>query len=342
MDASFSSSYTELQTSWTGFQDYESGISHYIITIFHQSDSSNRHMEIYSERVGGMESEFVRSNFRFQNGDSVIVEVAGVNGAGARVSVNSSGVIVDVTPPEVTALADGQNPSDDLEYQSDNSTLQVAWEAVDPESGLERILVNAYELREGQRRRVWPPPPGPSSNMGVAGEPVPADRTWWNITGLELNSGSRYFFSVTFVNFAGLEVVHETDGVVVDLTPPVVMSVSVSSDAYIDTGDTGDSVAVIADPSQVEARWRAFDVESGIGSYLVGIVDENRTLVSPDYTRFEGEVRGGMIRTAGLLTIGRVYSIAVSAENNAGGVSEPALAGFRYMHNTYMWRSCPL
>lgn len=258
-------------------------------------------MMIYSETLPGDVFQFSTNQLQLRNGDVIFVEVVGVNGAGGHVGVNSSTVTIDLTPPELTTIVDGGDLMEDIQYQPSNASLMVSWEVSDTESGIYRILGNIFEVREGRRIRIYPD--------GGEGEVVPVDPTLWNVDGLELNSGSRYIPSLTFTNGAGLVITHESNGVIVDSTPPTVLFVSVSR----------------ATPNQTEARWHAIDAESGINYYQVGVVDENGTLVTQGYTTFEGTASGGTVETPNLPT-GMLFWISLFAVNRAGIRSEEVMS----------------
>ena len=326
MDVAFSNSITTFQANWNGFQDYESGIAQYNIEVRRQATRSPLQVTVHSESVSGTEREFSHNQFQFEDGDNVSVRVEAVNGAGATAMVVSNGVIIDRSPPQVSGIVDGNSLLDDLEFQSSNETLSATWNVTDTESGIHRILGSIFELREGRRTRIYP------AASQEEGEAIPPNVTRWQVGDLDLESGARYFVALTFFNRAGLRIFHETNGVTVDLTPPIVTSVSVLSDSYLDTIDI-DTVTMVADPNQTETRWIASDRESGISQYLVGVVDENATLVTPDYTSFEGSVTGGLIRNLNLTSRMTTYRVAVIALNNAGGRSEPTYSEpFRYVH----------
>ena len=311
--SNFSSSSSTLGASWTGFRDDESGIAQYVVTVFRNqllspsAGEEEEEEEVYTEILSSGESSFSQSLFQFESGDSVFVRVTGINGAGGQTSANSSGVVIDLTPPEVTAVVDGDNPNSDLQYQSSNNSLTVSWAVSDRESGVVAILGAIYELREGQRTRIHPPQ---GSSHGDDGERIAVGLTSWIVSGLELNSGSRYIPVLTFENGAGTEVTFESNGVIVDPTPPTNLAVSV----------------VTTSSNWTEVRWFASDPESGIRSFHVGVVNQNGTLVTPGYVMFDGTATtGGAVETPDLSPQG-VYRVAFSVINHAGGVSEETLS----------------
>lgn len=306
VDILFSNSFTTVLANWNGFRDYESGIDHFTLHIFQQD------REIYSETIDGMEYSLEINRFQFEDGDEIVVGVVAFNGAGDSVGVNSTGVTIDLSPPEVTALVDGSDVARDWQYQVSNDTLIASWSVMDEESGVDRISGRIYEIREGRRTRIYP--------LRNDYERIPSNQSTWRVEGLELVTGSRYIVSLSFANGADLEVMHESNGVIVDTTPPSVVSVRVLSDSYTDTTDTTDTTVIVANPNQTELRWSAMDPESGISHYLVGVVAGNGTLTDA-YEEFDGSTLGGILQILPL-TPGVTFRAAVVAVNQAGEESE--------------------
>ena len=272
---------------------------------------------IYSERVDGTLSEVVLSRFAFSNADNISVQLEAVNQAGMSTIVTSAGYIIDLTPTELTFIVDGADSSSDLEYQADAKILSVSWDARDGESGISQIEGAVYELREGRRVRVYPDP----LSSDATAEIIPETSTSWQVN-TSLVSGLKYITAVTFTNGAGLRSQYESNGVIVDTTPPLVESVSVLSDTYADI-DSGSMVTVIANPSLLEIRWIAVDPETSILEHLVAVVNNNLTLVTP-YVSF-GTVTGGLIENLNLPPGGE-YMVTLVAVNLAGLQSDPAFS----------------
>ena len=272
---------------------------------------------MYQERIEGSTNQITLNHFSFSNGDYIFVQLEAFNGAGLKVGTNSTGYIIDLTPPQVTYIVDGSSPASDLEYQDDSEMLSVMWQVLDDQSGISQIEGAVFELREGRRIRVYPDPLFTDATTDV----IPADSMSWDVTRLNLVSGAKYITAITFTNAANLRSQYETNGVIVDTTPPTVESVSVMSDAYVGV-DSGDLVTIVADLNVIEARWLASDTETGISEYLVGVVDENSTLVVPNYISF-GLATGGLIKNLSLVPESE-YRVVVVAVNLAALMSEPA------------------
>lgn len=317
VDRAFSSSLTTVEANWNGFYDYESSIAQYTVTVSRRPDGAAIAEAVYSIVVDGNVNRISLNQFSFSNGDQISVEVEATNGAGMTAAASSDGYTIDLTPPHVSYIVDGSDPSGDLEYQVSNTNYTVSWDVRDEESGISQIEGAIFEIREGRRMRVYPPPQlQPSSS-------IPPTHSSWSISNdLTLDVGVKYIATLTFTNGAGIRVVYETNGVIVDRTPPIIQTVSVSSKTYID-GEGPEIATVLADPDFIEARWTAVDPESGISGYRVGIVEGNDTLVVA-YTSFEN-TNGGVLEGArSVLDSDEVYRIVVIAINLAGEESMPA------------------
>lgn len=315
-----------MHVTWAGFEDYESGISQYILTVFRQPFGGEV-QPLSSDSVGGDQRAMVWNSFNFANGDRIFVRIDAVNGAGLVTAVNSSGVIIDLTPPQLDYIVDGLDPSSDLQYQTSSTSIATTWQVRDNQSGILQIEGAIFEFREGRRIRVYPDP----FFTDATTEMIPQGRSYWEVNGLPLTSGSKYVAAISFTNGAGLRVQYESNGVIVDTTPPIVQRVSVLTDSYTDTVSTN---LILANPNQIEARWVAFDPESGIREYLVGVVNENLTFVTPgsqDYVNF-GTSKGGLLENTALPPGSGPYRVVVVGVNFAGARSEPFYSEpFRYV-----------
>ena len=319
----FISSANSLGVTWLPFVDYESGVDRHIVRVLVNGQ------EVRSETLSGMEREFLGNTFQFNTGDSVLVEVEGFNGAGGSSVVSSLTLMVDLSPPELTAIVDGTSLAEDQDYQDNAGNLTVTWTVQDDLSSVTSIAAVVYELRGGRRMRFYPPTPGDVIT-------VPTNQNSATITGLQLASGSRYSVALTVTNGAGLSTTLESNGVVVDLTPPIIRSVEVLSDAYVDAGVAMslDPVTIVANPNLTEVRWNGVDPESGVSLYLVGVVNVSGTQVLPMTEEFSGSSIGGTL-TLPTLSEG-VYRVSVRAVNNAGTMSSPTFSeNFRYVR-TYI------
>ena len=330
-DHTHSSSLTTIEVTWANFRDYESGISQYLLTVFRQPYEEADVQTVASDSVTGDQRAMVWNLFSFTNGDRIFVQIDAFNGAGLATTVNSSGITIDLTPPELVYIVDGPDPALDLQYQTSSTSIRTSWQVRDNQSGISHIEGAIFEFREGRRVRIYPDP----FFTDAVTESIPHTTSFWEMNGLQLVSGSKYVTMLNFTNGAGLTVQYESNGVIVDTTPPIVQSVLVLTDTYTDTVDMN---VVIANPSLVESRWIAVDPETGITEYLVGVVNENSTFVTPggqDYISY-GTATGGLIGNLALVPESGFYRVVVVAVNAAGTRSEPVYSEpFRYMYTKF-------
>ena len=332
IEVQFSSSQATVAANWGDFRDYESSISLYVVSVYRTRFAGAASELIFTEQISGAVNEFSRNHFALSNGDRIAVEIEAVNGAGNSVTMTSNGYVIDLSPPLVSNIVDGLDVASDLEFQNETTSLTASWSAVyDLESGIVRIEGAIFQLIGGRKSLVYPDP----ISSGAETVLIPFNQNFWEVDGfLPLEPGSRYVAVVTFTNGAGLQARYETNGVLVDATPPFVESVSISSsDGFADYTDTGEQIlTAVTDLDRIELRWFAFDFESGISEYLVGVVDENSTFVTPGFAVFDGETTGGFLENLSLPPGEETYSILLIAVNRAGMESEPAYSvPFRYV-----------
>ena len=318
LDAVYSSDITSVTASWDGFYDYESGVEEFIIDVNHLPSGGDLYEVIHSETVDSTVSELTWTHFSFANGDSITVHVRASNGAGRTMltAVSSVPYTIDLSPPHVSYLIDGSDVSHDLDYQSLSDQLTMSWDAEDAESAIVRVEITILEQFEGRRTLVYPDPLVP-----VPSEEINATLGTYTLHDLSLDHGVRYITVITFTNGAGLISQYETNGIVVDTSPPLVASVLVEAAAAATDQGTGSGVVVVPSTEQVSVWWMARDTESDIAEILVGIVDENDTFVVPEMTSFPGHSSGGVLRNLNL-DPGALYRVAVIAVNNAQTKSE--------------------
>ena len=320
-DVQYSHSLTTVSTAWNGFNDPESGIEKYTVRVQRKPYDSNTFGTVLIDN-SVTATNYFGNHFSFTNGDEIVVEVTAINGAGLSTSVSSDGYTIDLTAPEVTVLQDGPDSALDLEYSSSSTAYSVNWAAFDDQSGLSSIEIALSHLSGGKKTRVFP------DSLSLEPTKVLDDTllTSYTIEGLELVHGYKYVAVLTFTNGAGLKSSFETNGAIVDLEVPVVQSVSIQGDTYLQDEESSD-VLMLGDNQQVEVSWEGSDDGSGITEFSVAVVAANDdTVLLPGYVTF-GQVGSGRISgldmIAGDETNGPFYRVKVIATDNAGHESLP-------------------
>ena len=132
--------------------------------------------------------------------------VCATNKARIQTCVRSDGVLIDTSPPEKGIVIDGLSQPD-IDYQNNDRTITAHW------FGFNDVESNIRKFDWG----IGTMPNGTDiSPFTDIGSNVTAMKT-----GLQLVNGRRYYVTVNAFNPGGQKVTKESDGVVVDITPPM-------------------------------------------------------------------------------------------------------------------------
>ena len=315
VDLQFSSNAFSVQANWVNFTDDESGISHYIVTVFY-SMMGSEYTLAYTEQLSNWTQEVTLDRFTFETGYRVLVQLEAYNYVGLVTARNTTGVTIDLSAPVLTRLNDVSRPSstaDDENYQNEFDTYSLNWNASDPESNIVRIEAALYEITEGRRVLVHP-------NATTGYEVLPDSSLTptthvWTVPDLNLTSGNKYVGALLFTNGAGLQLRAETNGILVDTNSPELQIVEVLG---LVTEPVG-GMPTIASTDVIEGRWQATDREGNLIRYRAGIKDTNGVYVTSgesDLIDF-GYSRGGIFSGLTLAT-GMSYQLEVIAVDQSG------------------------
>ena len=207
-DKYYQSSSTEIVIGWNGFQDKESGISHYEICI----GTIPGLCDISKLRKVGLATSTTARYLNLTHNAKYYATVWATNGAGQVGFASSNEIIVDLTPPIASYLRDG----DDLDTNVTVNDMFVStnWDEFrDEESGILKYvvcagtivgacdLVSQTEMSRdlGAKLNVWP----------------------------AISSGTVVYSTLWAYNNAGGVTKVYSDGMLVDNTPPNVDNVSI-------------------------------------------------------------------------------------------------------------------
>ncbi|KAK7494165.1 hypothetical protein BaRGS_00014638, partial [Batillaria attramentaria] len=318
-DLSFTVHKATVAARWRGFTDPESDIIQYDVQVQRAANLTSDFQVIQTWKNEELAESFERHSFHLKHRDVVKTEVKATNGALNTVTKETNAFIVDMTPPDRISLWDGAG-SADIEFQSDVSRLDASFQFVDEESGVDHYKYQVYQTMHGQRTQIHPA----TRNTWV--ELASGPRSGLEVTGLTLTPGLRYSLRVAAVNNAGAVATYDTNGVIVDDTPPVMEAVHVgvlsSEDEVVIDGHVLQS-----DRAGIKATWLATDHESGIGHYEVAVG------TSPDGTDIlawrnvgkeqDGYIDGLTLELTNTVSGTPVYYVTVRAANGAGDTSTP-------------------
>jgi hypothetical protein len=288
-----------LHASWHGFAENETSIHHYELAF--GTSPNNSDTQPFTDV--GLVTSSASSNLlvsELQNGVTYYARVIGFNILGVPSEIAlSDGVLIDSTPPTFSApVSDGVELHRDIDHTNDVSSLSASWKCEDTDSGLTQAFVG-FGTQPGIQ--------------DVAGYRVALPyQTSYTLGNLTLSQGLRYFASVKCINRVGLHNAMTSDGITVDITPPLL--------GYIYDGDSAYKDArFIGLGSQVSVSWKFTDPESHVTRFLVSIHQTANDVRVYGRSEISGNRRSTSIALQGNeLKHGQRYAFRVTAENGAG------------------------
>ena len=214
-------------------------------------------------------------------------------------------------------VSDGDDPSTDIDYQTNTSEVHATWKGFETAT----VKVRAYFIAIGSCAR---------GNYHVTNNqfiPVtPPMATSFGIKGLSLVNGQRYCVKIKAENLAGVQTNPvSSDGFIVDVTPPDLKR------AMVLDGSGDDDIDYQSSRGELSATWTGIqDHDSGIRNFVVA-VSRNR-VGTPDVTSFIDVGHNMSAKITGLSLHNDVYYVIVCAINNAGLTSCLATDGVLIDH----------
>ncbi|XP_069134862.1 uncharacterized protein [Argopecten irradians] len=255
-DIGFSSERATKSCNWDNFTDPESHISKYDVSLFINS----KHIQTFE--VDDL-TQFTERSIAMNHRDEVEFVVTAENGAGLTVEVTSDGFIVDHTTPIMHYLHDTETGH---RYQSFNDHLDVSWLFEDDDSGIKEYRYFINRQHQGSKHKAWPKSaPYMTTDPDLNDGPVKME-----IDQLNLVDGAKYSLVVTAINHALLSTSHESFGVVIDGTAPLLTKVHIGLPMKDEELDDLNRV-LHTDPNILTLSWVGQDPESGISKVWVGV-----------------------------------------------------------------------
>ena len=240
----YQSDISSITASWPSFTDLESGIEKYYFAIGtkpYQDDV------IRFENIG-LVTRITKTGLSLSHGETYFITIMGKNLAGLNCSVSSLGVIIDTTLPlaENDDVQDGLH-NNDVDYFPPNVGLSAQWiNVTDPESG---IMHSEFCLG--------------TKPLGCQIKPMTSTGAKKSFTCPECTvyEGERVYVTVRVTNGAGLSRTLTSDGMLLDVSPPVMGDVTDGSHI------TGLDYNVVLEDWNISMSWFGVaDTESGVRS----------------------------------------------------------------------------
>lgn len=199
---SYQFSLTELRARWDGFDDTDTGIESYSLSIGSRSKLSS---DIQPFVDVGRRRSVTATGLSLAAYQTYYVTVRAYNKAGLYSVASSQGLMVDNSPPLAGVVQDGQDGAD-IDWFTGSGIIGAKWMGfTDPHSYVDRYLWAIGTNPRGSQ----------VLQFTTAGKNTSALCSRCTFT-----SGSRYYITVEAVNGAGLKSTVSSDGFLVDKTPP--------------------------------------------------------------------------------------------------------------------------
>ena len=233
-----------IKVSWPSFTDPESGIERYYVAIGTQP---------YQDDIIGFENVYLatrinKTDLTLSQGAVYYITVVAVNRAGLSTNLSSLGLLIDKTPPLAynADIIDGMH-GEDIDYISPDTVLSAHWEKIaDLESG---IMQSQYCVG--------------TKPLGCQIKPMTSVGRNLSFTCPDciIKEGMRLYVTVQVTNGAGLSETRHSDGMFLDVSPPLM------GDVHDGSHETGMDYNVVLEEWNISMTWFGVeDYESGIRS----------------------------------------------------------------------------
>ena len=316
-DIDYQQDSTSVSACWGAFSDPESGIEYYELGVGTRPGLDNIRQFLHN----GLTTSGKVGNLNLKDGWRVYVTVRACNRADACSNVTSNGVVIDRSPPLSGVVLDGFGGID-LKYTPMDKLVTAHWVAFqDPQSG-----IVGYDYCVSTTRSA--------SSCDVVAR---THAYLFEEISVKLQSslalGQEVFVIVWATNGAGASVSTASNGVIVDTTPPTVVTpagFSMSQIGEISAQMPGLQPGYQPFQSAVRAVWDYNDDQSAINHYIwsVRVQHDYQGHQPVEPTNMGDGIQG--VKGNVLLYSGDEYFLYLSACNGAGlcsnlGNSNPSL-----------------
>ena len=233
-----------ITASWPPFSDPESGIEKYYVAIGTQPYQDN----VVSFENVHLATRINKSDLSLSQGGIYYITVIAFNPAGLSTNISSDGLVIDTSSPlgENVDIKDGPG-GDDIDYFPPKMVMSAHWEnIIDRESG---IMQSQYCLG--------------TKPLGCQIKPMTSVGRNKSFTCPDCSvfEGTKVYVTVQVTNGAGLFETRSSDGMLLDVSPPLMGDIIDGS--YI----PGVDYNVVLEDWNVSMTWfGAEDAESGVQS----------------------------------------------------------------------------
>ncbi|ESO82597.1 hypothetical protein LOTGIDRAFT_236952 [Lottia gigantea] len=312
-DIEFSAATATISGQWKGQYDPESSIKSYEIQILRAKNISQDFEVLRDWHELDNDTQSIEwHNFHLHHRDNVKLKLRTTNGALGRIVEETDGYVVDLTPPSLIYLNDGGQQTKDIDYQSSKDSISVNYKFIDEESGIDHYKYQVYQLFQGSKHQIYP-----ADGEWIDVKDATTDNV--KVTSIALKNGARYSVRMSAVNKANAVATFDTNGFLLDDTPPEMRWLHVG----VFNGEIEEDIdgeVLQADKTGIKASWFATDDVSGIKDYsvAVGTTPGGQDILA--WKSFSNK-RDGYIDGLNLqikTASSPYYYVSVKAENGAG------------------------
>ena len=246
-DADYSSDNSSLSVNWKCV-DQDSGLSQAFIGFGTQPGIQD--VGSY-QAVLPYQTSFTLQDVTLSQGIRYFATVKCRNKVGLQITASSNGLIFDSTPPSLKFVYDGLDIYHDASFSSLTSTISANWRFIDPESHVTSHYVYIKHLANDTTIVGPRYLPGSENSIKLRLQDI-------------LKHGEHYFFSITAMNGAGLNITGKSNGFIVDATAPV------CSNLYDATVD-GTKTNFVGQVTKLVVNIECKDKETGLTMYQFAI-----------------------------------------------------------------------
>ena len=289
-------SYFEIEDDLSKVASYKVGVGSYAGA----DDVLKFQIVSLSQPVSSLRANWTASKpTPLENNRRYFITIWAVNSAGLFTIKSSAPLLSDSEAPKDGIVLDGWGLTD-AQYQSYSTLYRAHWHGFSDFSGIETVYLGLSSKPK-------------SSNCDVKKEEiVPTNTDYHVLFGLNLTSGQKYYACLKLADRAGNFAFFQSNGVLVDSTPPLAGSVT--------DGRPGEKLEIQIESSVLRASWANFtEYETRIVSYQLAFG------TSPGGQDAQEFTQAGLVNTAtssrlkvSELTSGKRYYATVIAYNVLG------------------------
>ena len=207
-DAKYQSYSSLYRAHWFGFLDF-SGIETVYLGL--SSKKKSTHCDVKKEEIVPSNADYhVLFGLNLTSGHKYYACLKVVDRAGNVAFVQSSGVVVDSSPPNTGFVTDGR-PGKDLEVQIESSALRASW-----------VNFTEQETKIASYRLAFGTSPGGDDAQDFTEVGLVNTAASSKLKVSQLTSGQRYYATVIAYNVLGMpSAMVSSDGIIVDYSPPM-------------------------------------------------------------------------------------------------------------------------